>query len=130
MKSLSEIRADACVDEFIKISGVLSESINTGLGLSSSLAGLANPSTRVESAVGLAGSAIPMGIGYLKGGHKTKESMIKQDKRGLSNFLLPFASQYRMGRRLATDKSIQVASAKEIEKEKFNKKIQTLNKIK
>ena len=101
MADFTALKQAACMDELQKIAGVASEGVMTALDFPF--------------------STIPMGIGYLSG-PKTKEQMIKQEGRGLSNVLSPFAAPYRLGRRLATPQLIRDAAKKEFDKNQFNKK--------
>ena len=117
MSDFTALKQAACMDELQKIAGEFSEATMTGLGVGSGLAYAIHSRSPGAAAATLLAGGVPMGIGYLTG-PKTKEEMIKQEGRGASNVLLPFAAQYRMGRRLATPKKIREEAKVEFKKMK------------
>ena len=114
---MEQIKQAAFEDEMKKIAGETSEAFwpvfQTAAG--GMLGGIPGALS------GAAMNAIPAGIGALIG-PKTKEEMVKQDRKSVSNVLLPFVGAYRLGRRLATPMDIRNAAKEEVGKMKEAKK--------
>ena len=56
-----------------------------------------------NTVTGMPVSFVPAVMGYTAGPRKNVQEIKDAEKRGVSNFLLPFAAPYRLGRRMATE---------------------------
>lgn len=128
--TLQKIAEEAFVDELEKISGKKSEVASTGLvvgsglgaatmthAMSKHLPGYSDIYNDIKGPLGAvgrfslkhpwkyagagiaAGVGIPAAIGLARKA-QSKEEKEKQNKKTVSNFLIPYASSYRLGRRI------------------------------